>query len=79
MPSKIFQILDDVAQHPVNFLGGCLASWFSMLYSRYNLDTIKENYDRDPPLSSSFHPSKIIFLRLSCHRELYHIWGTTGA
>jgi len=33
------------------FLGGCLVTWFSMLHSGYNLDTIKEDYYRDPPLS----------------------------
>ena len=28
-----------------------MGGWLSMLYSGYNLDAIKENYDRDPPLS----------------------------
>jgi hypothetical protein len=33
------------------FLGGCFATWFSMLYSRYILGKIEGNYDRDPLLS----------------------------
>ena len=28
-----------------------LVTWFSMLHSGYNLDTIREDYYRDPPLS----------------------------